>query len=293
MRMWSPRMKMQRNWWLDWCSWFIPIVWLKDKDGRSVDQNIWCFSLWSVNCSLKGCWFQQDSARQRYTRDVHRSLSKKSWPENDQLSDSISVRTHRIWNHGISDSAAVLRLGPPRKSCLMSGISKMWCTTTLSHCHLAKFGFLAGPKMVAISNSGMTIICCDSNISSHLSTDLPDTDLAVSNCVTHDGTSYAVLKRVEAEFWCGTSRCDTGTQCWVHRVNVKAAHFGARVLKRETTRGGPMPNRTGIWLFQGVNVDEIGWNFCKRTLTPWPTISTGIHSPSPPAPWASTQKPHV
>ncbi len=65
------------------------------------------------------------------------------------------------------------------------------------------------------------------------------TVLAVSNCVEHDGTSYAVLKHVEVEFCCGACRCDTGAQCWVHRVNVQAAHFGAKVLKRKTTRGGP------------------------------------------------------
>ncbi len=65
------------------------------------------------------------------------------------------------------------------------------------------------------------------------------TVLAVSNCIEYGGTSYAVLKRVEVELWCGMCRCDTGTQCWVHRVNVKAAYFVARVLKRETTRGGP------------------------------------------------------
>ncbi len=40
------------------------------------------------------------------------------------------------------------------------------------------------------------------------------TVLAISNCVQHDGTSYAVLKHVEMEFWCGMCRCDTGTQCW-------------------------------------------------------------------------------
>ncbi len=43
------------------------------------------------------------------------------------------------------------------------------------------------------------------------------TVLAVSNCVGHDGTSYAVLKHVEVVFWCGTCRCDTGTQSSVHR----------------------------------------------------------------------------
>ena len=116
---------------------------------------------------------------------------------------------------------------------------------------------------------------------------------AVSNCVGHDGTSYAVLKRVEVEFWCGTCRFETGTQCSVRRVNVEAAHFGARVLKKKPPGGGAMPNRRENRLLQGVNADEIGWNFCRRILTPWPTISTGIHSPGPPALWASMQKPRV
>ncbi len=76
-----------------------------------------------------------------------------------------------------------------------------------------------------------------------------------SHCVGHDGTCYAVLKRVQVQFGRGRWRCDPGTQCSVHRVKVQAAHFGARMLKREKTGEGAMPNR--IWLFQGVNVDEI------------------------------------
>ncbi len=112
------------------------------------------------------------------------------------------------------------------------------------------------------------------------------TVLAVSNGVEHESTSYAVLKYVEVEFWCGTCRCDTGTQCWGHRVNIKAAHFGARMLKRKTIRGGGgMPNRTEIWHFQGVNVEETAWNFHGRIWTQgdsFPRTSS-----------ASTQKPHV
>ncbi len=42
------------------------------------------------------------------------------------------------------------------------------------------------------------------------------------------------------------------------QVNVKDAHFGARVLKRRLPGKGAMPNRTEIWLFEGVKVDEIG-----------------------------------
>ncbi len=51
------------------------------------------------------------------------------------------------------------------------------------------------------------------------------TVLAVSKCVKHDEIWNTVPKHVEAEFWCGTRRCDTGTQCWVHWVNVKAWKF--------------------------------------------------------------------
>ncbi len=120
-----------------------------------------------------------------------------------------------------------------------------------------------------------------------------NTVLAVSNCVGHDSTSYAVLKCVEMGFWCGTCRCDTGTQSWVHRGNVKADNFGARILKRKPPGGGAMPKRREIWLFEGVKVDEMHWNFYRRILTPWPTIFTGIHSPGPLALWASMQKPCV
>ncbi len=42
------------------------------------------------------------------------------------------------------------------------------------------------------------------------------------------------------------------------QVNVKAAHFGARVLKRRPPGEGGMPNRTEIWHFQGVKVDDSG-----------------------------------
>ncbi len=75
--------------------------------------------------------------------------------------------------------------------------------------------------------------------------------LAVSNCVGHDGTSYAVLKHVEVEFWCGTCRCETGTQCSVHRVNVKAAHFGARMLKRRPPEGGGHAKQNRNMAFSG------------------------------------------
>ncbi len=77
------------------------------------------------------------------------------------------------------------------------------------------------------------------------------------------------------------------------QVNVKAAHFGARVLKRKPPGGGGTPNRTQMWLFEGVKVDEIDWNFPGTIWTQRQTFSRGIHPPGPPAPWASMQKPHV
>ncbi len=39
---------------------------------------------------------------------------------------------------------------------------------------------------------------------------------------------------------------------------MKAPNFGAGVLKRKPPGGGGTPSRTEIWLFQGVNMDEIG-----------------------------------
>ncbi len=42
------------------------------------------------------------------------------------------------------------------------------------------------------------------------------------------------------------------------QVSVEAAHFGTRMLKMKPPGGGGMPNRTEIWLFEGVKVDEIG-----------------------------------
>ncbi len=78
------------------------------------------------------------------------------------------------------------------------------------------------------------------------------------------------------------------------QVNVKDAHFGARMLKRRPPGGGGgMPNGTQMWLFEGVKVDEIGWNFHGTIWTQRQTFSRGIHLPGPPAPWASMQKPCV
>ncbi len=119
------------------------------------------------------------------------------------------------------------------------------------------------------------------------------TVLAVSNCIKHDSTSYTVLKHVAVEFGHGMCSCDTGTQCWVNKFNVEAAHFGVRMLKRRPPGGGALPNRTEIWLLEGVKVDEIGWN-CHGTIwTQRQTFSNGIHPPGPPALWTSMQNPCV
>ena len=40
-------------------------------------------------------------------------------------------------------------------------------------------------------------------------------------------------------------------------THAKAAHLGARVLKRRTPGEGGMLKRLEIWLFEGVKVDEI------------------------------------
>ncbi len=42
------------------------------------------------------------------------------------------------------------------------------------------------------------------------------------------------------------------------QVSVEAAHFGATVLKKKPPGDEGMQNRTEIWLFQGIQVDEIG-----------------------------------
>ncbi len=82
--------------------------------------------------------------------------------------------------------------------------------------------------------------------------------MAVSNCVGHDGTTDAVLKRVEVEFRCGTYWCDIGTQCWVHRFNVEGAHFGARVLKRlQRSNAFPKPLRSGLPSLATADSDHV------------------------------------
>ncbi len=87
-------------------------------------------------------------------------------------------------------------------------------------------------------------------------------------------------------------RCDTGAQCWVHRVNVKAAHFGARMLERKTTGGGHAKQDRNLALLGG----KCWWNCLKfscKNLNPKADISSGILSPEPLAPNASMQEPCV
>ncbi len=45
-----------------------------------------------------------------------------------------------------------------------------------------------------------------------------------------------------------------------------------------------------IWLFEGVKVVKIDWNFHRGILIPRPAISRGFHSPGPPAPCARARK---
>ncbi len=109
----------------------------------------------------------------------------------------------------------------------------------------------------------------------------------------HDYTSYAALGHFEMEFQCGTRRYDTQTQCWVEGFIVRAAHFGARMLKSRPPREGGTPKRLKIWLFQEANIYKMHWNFYRRILTPWSTISTRFHSPGHPALCATMQNPII
>ncbi len=84
-----------------------------------------------------------------------------------------------------------------------------------------------------------------------------NTVLAVSDCVEHDVPSYAVLKRVQVEFLCGSCWHDTLAQCWVQRFKVKAASpFWCQSAQNETNwRGGNIE----IWLFQELCSYETEW----------------------------------
>ncbi len=159
---------------------------------------------------------------------------------------------------------------------------------TLPHCHLVKSQGSSLILRYSLTNSCKMIharITCSSTNKPSQTLHCPSQTrrlysvLAVSNCVGHDGTSYTVLKRVEVEFWCGTCRCETETQCWLHRVNVTAAHFGARMHKRKLPGDEGMPNGTEIWFFQEANIDEIGWNLYGGIWTQRQTFSSGSHSP--------------
>ena len=74
-------------------------------------------------------------------------------------------------------------------------------------------------------------------------------------------------------------RCDPGTQCSVHRVNVKDAHFGARVLKRRPPGEGGRAKPKRDLTFSGGKSGQNELKILQKILTPWPTISTGIYSP--------------
>ncbi len=84
------------------------------------------------------------------------------------------------------------------------------------------------------------------------------TVLGVKIFHTHDISSYAVLKHIEVEFSCGTHRYDLVI---VQRLDARAAHFGATVLKTRPTGQGRMPKfpEPGNLTFSGGggNVDEM------------------------------------
>ncbi len=93
-------------------------------------------------------------------------------------------------------------------------------------------------KTIFPSTSISFTICVENVASDVVITIFLYTVLAVSTCVRHDSTTYAVLIHVEVEFGHGMCSCDTGTQCWVHKFNVEAAHFGARMPKRRPPERG-------------------------------------------------------
>ncbi len=65
---------------------------------------------------------------------------------------------------------------------------------------------------------------CQNFVSLHLQTigsaQLHVDSPAISNCIEHDLSSCAVLKRGEVELGSGTCRCDTWAQSWVRRLSI-------------------------------------------------------------------------
>ena len=106
------------------------------------------------------------------------------------------------------------------------------------------------------------------------------TVLAVSNCVEHDGTSYAVLKRVGVKIWCGTCRIDTGTQCLVHRSVSRLP-----ILVLECSKGSHLETRacqTGLeygflrgwtWMKLARGAPNLGHpRYMRKSLQVWQRV---------------------
>ncbi len=99
-----------------------------------------------------------------------------------------------------------------------------------------------------------------------------NTVLAVSNCVGHDGTSYVVLKHVEVEFWCGTSSCDTGTQCWVHRSMSRLSILVLECSKGSHLEGGHAKQNRNLAFSGGKS----GWNWLKFSWNNLDAVAAGL-----------------
>ncbi len=233
----------------------------------------------------------------RFHYREYRDLDYEGGPiDHDQKSDRSSSHQFRMralsWDDALSSTACPSAGSSWRPTC--ASLPRLWCSPALTSGLWSRQTFCLSS---AITPSGWLVVLdgsCEVSAKTWFISSLQTyTVLAVSKCVKHDETWNTVLKHVGVKIWCGTCKCDTGTQCWVHWVNVKAAHFGARMLKRRPPGGGPMPNRTEKWLFEGEKVDEMAWNFHGTIPTSRPTISTWLHPPGPPALCTGMQKTRV
>ena len=81
-----------------------------------------------------------------------------------------------------------------------------------------------------------------------------------------------------------------------HNVEYTGSMSRLPILELEGSKGshlerGPCQTEEKFSFLQGRNVNEMDWNSHGGIQIPCPTISSGIHSPGPPAPWVSMQKP--
>ena len=91
------------------------------------------------------------------------------------------------------------------------------------------------------------------------------TVLAVSNCIGHDSTSYTVLKHVEVEFRCGTSSCDTGTQCSVHRSMSRLSILVLECSKEGHLKGGTRQAEQKYGFFKGLKWMKLAKIFMEQS----------------------------